>query len=125
MNVTTARFGAALVAALLSVACTEDGSDGSASRETGNMPNMPEQAHNGAAHNAMGTVNSVDAATGTVNISHGPIESIGWPAMTMNFRLADPALAASLKPGQHVRFAFKTDQGSATVTEIVPTDATN
>ncbi|MGN5376201.1 copper-binding protein (plasmid) [Sphingomonas panni] len=33
-----------------------------------------------------GTITAVDAKGGTVTIKHGPIPTIGWPAMTMTFR---------------------------------------
>ncbi|HLQ25082.1 MAG TPA: copper-binding protein [Acidiferrobacterales bacterium] len=51
-----------------------------------------------------GTVNKVDGANAKVNISHGPIPGLGWPAMTMDFGLKDKADAAKLKPGQRIKF---------------------
>src|SRR5262245_36025676 len=69
----------------------------------------PQTAPTAAAaveHMATGTVNSVDQAAGTINISHTPVPSADWPAMTMDFKLADPAAAAALKPGERVDFHF-------------------
>ncbi len=63
------------------------------------MPGMTAQGGK-----AEGTVNKVDDANGKVNISHGPIPSLGWPAMTMDFGLKDKADAAKLKPGQQIKF---------------------
>jgi Cu/Ag efflux protein CusF len=72
-------------------------------------------------HMATGTLNSIDQAAGTVNISHGPVPSAGWPEMTMSFKLADPGAAAELKPGERVDFHFKIESGmNATVTLIKP-----
>ena len=51
-----------------------------------------------ASHKAEGTLKSIDAA-GTVSVSHEPVASLGWPAMTMDFVLANPSLAAKLAPG--------------------------
>ncbi|MES2895964.1 MAG: efflux RND transporter periplasmic adaptor subunit [Pseudomonadota bacterium] len=55
----------------------------------------------------------------TVTLSHGAIPAVGWPAMTMAFRLADPALAQGLKVGDRVRFAFD-QQGEPTVRRMSP-----
>jgi Cu/Ag efflux protein CusF len=68
---------------------------------------------------AQGTVNSIDQATGTVNISHGPVASANWPAMTMNFKVANPSAVSGIEPGQRVDFRFTIAGGmDATVTEI-------
>jgi len=68
-------------------------------------------------HIALGTVNSIDIESGTINISHDPVESLGWRAMTMLFQLADPDLASRVEPGQRIEFRFTTDDGG-TVTAI-------
>ena len=48
-----------------------------------------------------------------------PVASANWPGMTMSFKLADPAAASALKPGQRVEFHFTIESGmDATVTEI-------
>ncbi len=60
----------------------------------------------GAGHKAEGTVDSVDAKTGMVSISHGPVESLKWPGMTMEFKVANDALLKDLKPGAAVAFEF-------------------
>jgi Cu(I)/Ag(I) efflux system membrane fusion protein len=46
----------------------------------------------------------MDWAHAKVTISHDPIASLNWPAMTMDFRARDPALLQALKPGQKVDF---------------------
>ena len=58
-----------------------------------------------ASHQAEGTLKSIDAA-GTVSVSHEPVASLGWPAMTMDFVLANPSLAAKLAPGSPIAFEF-------------------
>ena len=74
-------------------------------------------------HMATGTLNSIDEAAGTINITHGPVPSAGWPEMTMSFKLADPGAATELKPGERVDFHFKIESGmNATVTLITPLD---
>ena len=47
---------------------------------------------------------SVDAKAGKINLSHGPIASLDWPGMTMDFDVQDMALLTDLKPGQKVTF---------------------
>ena len=43
----------------------------------------------------------------SVTLSHQPVPAIGWPAMTMTFRLAVPTLAQGLKTGDRVSFSFE------------------
>ena len=82
------------------------------------MPNMPQSAEQ-PAHMAQGTVNSIDQAAGTVNISHGPVASASWPARSMTFKLANPSAASGIAPGQRVDFKVTIAGGmDATVTEI-------
>ncbi|OHC73097.1 MAG: efflux transporter periplasmic adaptor subunit [Rhodocyclales bacterium RIFCSPLOWO2_02_FULL_63_24] len=57
-------------------------------------------------HQASGTLDAIDAKAGTVTVSHGPVASLKWPAMTMDFMLANPALTAKLKPGSAVAIEF-------------------
>lgn len=124
MKQTTILFTTAAITALLLTGCAEDGpSTESTGRESGGTRGMQEPAPDGAQHSAEGTINSVDAASDTVNISHEPVTSIGWPAMTMNFQLADPSLATRVRPGQRVEFTFRTDQGSATITDVRPVES--
>lgn len=57
-------------------------------------------------HRGEGTLDSIDAKAGTVSITHGAIATLKWPAMTMEFTLANPALAAAVKPGSPIAFEF-------------------
>ncbi len=54
-------------------------------------------------HMAQGILKSVNA-DGTVSISHKPIASLGWPGMTMDFALANPALVQGIQPGSRITF---------------------
>lgn len=58
-------------------------------------------------HTAEGKVESVDPKTGSVNIEHGPVASLKWPGMTMEFKVKDPAVLAAMKTGSTVRFEFR------------------
>lgn len=51
-----------------------------------------------------GTVKKLDAAGGKITISHGPIENLGMPPMTMSFTYAKGVVPAGVKEGDRVRF---------------------
>jgi Cu(I)/Ag(I) efflux system protein CusF len=68
---------------------------------------------------ASGIVESVDAGAGKITLAHGPIDALGWPAMTMGFK-ATPEQIASVQPGQSVRFEFTAEGMAATITRIEP-----
>ncbi|HQU80898.1 MAG TPA: efflux RND transporter periplasmic adaptor subunit [Azonexus sp.] len=70
-------------------------------------------------HKAAGVLNAIDAAAGTVTISHEPVASLKWPAMKMDFVVANPALVAGVKPGAAVEFEFvERGQGEWVVTSL-------
>jgi Cu(I)/Ag(I) efflux system protein CusF len=72
-------------------------------------------------HKGEGTVNSVDAKVGRVNLSHGPIQTLKWPAMTMDFAVKDKQRLAKLNPGQKVEFRIiEQPKGQYLITEIEP-----
>ena len=68
---------------------------------------------------ASGTVQSVDPAAGRIVISHGPVESLDWPAMTMGFK-ATAEQIQSVQPGQQVEFAFTASGMEASISRIDP-----
>jgi Cu/Ag efflux protein CusF len=110
----------AIAGMLLLAGCGSPNGD-SASGAAGGMPGMPNapQSAQQPAHMAHGTVNSIDQAAGTVNISHAPVASANWPAMTMGFKLSNPNSVSGIEPGQRVEFKFTIAGGmDATVTEI-------
>lgn len=57
-----------------------------------------------APYEAVGRIEKIDAVSVTLN--HGPVPALKWPAMTMTFRLTDPALARAFKTGDRVRVSF-------------------
>ncbi|HSA69434.1 MAG TPA: efflux RND transporter periplasmic adaptor subunit [Burkholderiales bacterium] len=75
-------------------------------------------------HRGTGTVQAVDPKDGSVEISHEPIPSLNWPAMSMEFKVKDKALLAGLKPGQSVEFDLtQLEPGEYLVERIAPTGA--
>jgi len=68
----------------------------------------------------VGVVRAIDAAKGTITLQHEAIQTIGWPAMTMTFRLASPDLLKGVKVGDKVRFGLHPAGMASTVTAISP-----
>jgi Cu/Ag efflux protein CusF len=78
-------------------------------------------AAQGDAHKGQGTVNRVDANTGKINVTHGPIPGLKWPGMTMDFAVKDKQGLAKLKAGQKVEFkVVEQPRGQYVVTDIAP-----
>ncbi|MEE7492101.1 MULTISPECIES: copper-binding protein [Methylobacterium] len=65
-----------------------------------------------------GTVKKVDDAAGKVTLDHETIPNIGMDAMTMAYKVQDPAMLKGLKPGERVRFSADRVNGSIAVTRI-------
>lgn len=57
-----------------------------------------------ASYETVGRIDGVTASS--ITLSHQAVPAIGWPAMTMTFRLGNPALARGFKTGDRVRFSF-------------------
>jgi Cu(I)/Ag(I) efflux system membrane fusion protein len=59
----------------------------------------------------------------SVTLSHEPVPAIGWPAMTMTFKLAQPRLGKGLKVGDRVGFGFEQTPSGPVVRQIAPAAA--
>jgi Cu(I)/Ag(I) efflux system membrane fusion protein len=76
-------------------------------------------------HRAEGTVEEIDTATNTLNITHGPVATLNWPGMTMEFKAANAALLQGLKPGDQIAFEFvERGQGEWVITSITASTVT-
>ena len=62
---------------------------------------------NGGVVFASGIVEAIDAAARRVRISHGPIEDLGWAAMTMEFDVLPGVDLDSIRIGQNIRFSLR------------------
>lgn len=90
-------------------------------QDSADVPSAPvAQSAASTESRGIGVVQSIDAATGKVTIAHEPIESLGWPAMTMGFAVARPELLADVKAGQRVEFTLRGTDMSAVITSIKP-----
>ena len=66
---------------------------------------------------ATGVVKSVDATAHSLVIAHGPIESLGWPEMTMTFQAPNVDLS-TIKEGDNVSFEFTSTGMGGTIESI-------
>ena len=108
---TAAILAAALALAIPPAAAAE----AAAEQETQRL------AQAAATHKGQGTVHKVDAAAGRFNMSHGPIPSLNWPAMTMDFQVRDKAILKDVKPGQKVEVTIvQESRVEFYVTNIMP-----
>lgn len=68
-------------------------------------------------HQAIGRIEKI--APDSVTLSHGPVPTMNWPAMTMTFRLGSQSLGKGFKPGDRVRFTFDQAAQGPTVRSMV------
>jgi len=69
-----------------------------------------------ALHEASGRITAIGA--GGVTIAHGPVASLNWPSMTMQFSFARAELARGLEVGDMVSFRFREADGAYVIDEI-------
>jgi Cu(I)/Ag(I) efflux system periplasmic protein CusF len=67
---------------------------------------------------AQGVVLAVDGTAGYVTISHGALQSLGMPPMTMIFRAANAAQLQEIRAGDRVRFRVTSKDGELRAGEI-------
>lgn len=85
----------------------------------------PAMAHPGETHAPVpqsaegeGVVTALDAHAATITLDHGPIASLGWPAMTMTFPLHSASLLDGVRVGARVHFVLMNNNGRPMVSEI-------
>lgn len=87
-------------------------------------PNMPGMAgmHDTKPTDVqgVGVVKTIDEAKGTITLQHQAITTIGWPAMTMSFKMASLELLKTVKVGDKVQFGLHPDGMNSKVTWIKP-----
>jgi len=64
-----------------------------------------------------GLVKKVDKSASKLTLSHGPLPN-GMPAMTMVFRVKDPAWLDQVKAGDKIRFMADQINGAMTVVHL-------
>ena len=70
-------------------------------------------------HSAEGSIEAIDLKGGLMTVSHGPVASLKWPAMSMEFSVANSGLLQGYKAGDVIGFEFVERQpGEWVVTSI-------
>ena len=65
-----------------------------------------------------GEVKKIDKDAGKMTLRHGELKNLNMPAMSMVFRVKDPAMLDQVKAGDKVRFAADRVNGAITVVEL-------
>ncbi len=118
------RFDLALIligsaAAMSPAFAASNAMPGMGNRDGGSMGGMSDPATATEGFMAHGAINSVNAATGTVNITHQAIKALGWPGMPMDFGVRSKSMLNELKAGETVNFDLaKGPSGQYIVTKI-------
>jgi Cu(I)/Ag(I) efflux system protein CusF len=69
---------------------------------------------------AHGEIKKVDKEAGKITIKHGPLTNLEMPAMTMVFRVKDPAMLDQVKEGDKVKFLASRENGALTIIQLEP-----
>jgi Cu(I)/Ag(I) efflux system membrane fusion protein len=70
---------------------------------------------------ANGVVEAVNEQTRRIRVSHGPIEDLGWAAMTMEFDVLPGVDLGALRVGQNIHFELgQSDVGDYQINIIRP-----
>lgn len=103
----TAAIYAPIALSLMLAACGEEAepnaAEGALSIEA--QATATPVAGAGAEYSATGDVTEVSADQ--VTISHGPVEALGWPAMTMSFEAPSGQMLEDVDVGDPVAFDFR------------------
>jgi Cu(I)/Ag(I) efflux system protein CusF len=71
-----------------------------------------------ATHHAVAVVQKIDRANGKVTLAHEPVQSLNWPAMTMDFSVTRKNLFDKLAVGQKVNVEFEQYDNDYVVTAV-------
>jgi Cu(I)/Ag(I) efflux system membrane fusion protein len=84
-------------------------------------PVAAPRATGGASHRADGVIEGIDPKDGTLTLNHGAVASLGWPAMTMEFKLANASLLKNVQVGTRVSVEFVQRQPDEwVITRVTP-----
>ncbi|MBF0381685.1 MAG: copper-binding protein [Magnetococcales bacterium] len=79
---------------------------------------MPAKSNHGS---AMGIINKIDSKNRLINVTHGPIPSLGWPEMTMDLAVTKRVKINNFKNGDHVHFTVKKGRDNRfRITKMMP-----
>ena len=81
-------------------------------------PDKMDKPNPMSSHHGVGVVKKVDSSTQIVTLAHDPVKSLGWPAMTMGFKVKDKKLMDRLNVDKKVEFDFVQDGNAYVVTAV-------
>jgi Cu/Ag efflux protein CusF len=81
-----------------------------------------EAAAQSEMHTTTGSVTAVDPVARRLTIAHEPVPSLQWPAMTMQFQVADAGLLEGIAEGDEVRFSFVQDPSGSSIIRVLQSD---
>lgn len=108
-------LGSAVALSLLLAACGENRT--AATNTQAESESGPEASQPAEVHSAAGTIQSV--VGDQVTIAHGPVASLGWPAMTMTFTAPD-GMASAARAGSSVDFSFRQAGSTYVLASLTP-----
>lgn len=108
------QSGGALVLPLLIAACGQTQDTVTENQQGQRASSTVSEAGN--IHSAAGEVTAIEGDQ--VTISHGPVEGLDWPAMTMTFRAGSPEMVQGVGVGDRVSFSFRQDGGGYRLTSL-------
>ena len=79
---------------------------------------QPSKAARAMVYKADAVVKRVDVAQGTVAVTMGPVKSLAWPAMSMDFAVRDKSLFDKLGVGKQVHVEFKKEGSAYVITAV-------
>ena len=65
-----------------------------------------------------GEIKKVDKGAGKITVKHGPLVNLDMPAMTMVFKVKDPAMLELVKADDKVKFTVEKINGAFTITAL-------
>jgi len=77
-----------------------------------------EQGSDSKTVSASGVVKAVNASEFTLNLQHEPIEALGWPAMTMDFSVAEGVDISGLSVDEKVMFQLEKRDDKYLITSV-------
>ena len=108
------QFGSALVLSLLLAACGENRTNGVEERPA--AESGPAASQGAQVYSAAGEITAIEGDQ--VTIAHGPVQGLGWPAMTMTFRMASPEIVQGVTVGDRIAFGFTEHAEGYTLTSL-------
>lgn len=69
-----------------------------------------------------GEIKKIDKSAGKLTIKHGPLRNLDMPAMTMVFRVKNPAMLDRVSQGEKISFVAEDRDGQLTVTRLEKRD---